>query len=209
MLRGAMQTLRLGDPADPATDVGPVVDAAAGAMLHKYIAELRSRSTPIAEAGPLPETGNFVAPIAFEIGSIADLPGERFGPVLHVARFAIADLERVIEDINATGYGLTLGIHTRIDARAELIRSRAAVGNVYVNRNMIGAVVGAQPFGGEGLSGTGPKAGGPHYLTRFATERVFTVNTAAAGGDVKLMGGEKIPYHDRSDLPVQTQTPLG
>jgi len=190
MLRGAMQTLRLGDPADPATDVGPVIDAAAAAMLRQYIAELRRRGAPIAETGALP-TGNFVAPIAFEVGSIAELPGERFGPVLHVARFAIEDLERVIDDINATGYGLTLGIHTRIDARAEFIRSRAAAGNVYVNRNMIGAVVGAQPFGGEGLSGTGPKAGGPHYLQRFATERVFTVNTAAAGGDIKLMSAAK------------------
>ena len=192
MLRGAMQTLCLGDPADPATDVGPVIDTAACAMLRQYIAELRGRGAPIAETGALPQTGNFVAPIAFEVGSIADLPGERFGPVLHVARFAIADLERVIEDINATGYGLTLGIHTRIDARAEFIRNRAAAGNIYVNRNMIGAVVGAQPFGGEGLSGTGPKAGGPNYLQRFATERVFTVNTAAAGGDVELLVGEKI-----------------
>jgi len=121
------------------------------------------------------------------------LPGERFGPVLHVARFAIADLERVIEDVNATGYGLTLGVHTRIDARAELMRSRAAAADIYVNRNMIGAVVGAQPFGGEGLSGTGPKAGGPHYLQRFATERVFTVNTAAAGGDVKLLSAAPDP----------------
>jgi len=190
MLRGAMQTLRLGDPSDPATDIGPVIDAEAGAMLHRYIAELRGRGAPIAESAPLPESGNFVAPIAFEVGSIADLPGERFGPVLHVARFAIAGLEQVIDAINATGYGLTLGIHTRIDARAEFIRSRTAVGNVYVNRNMIGAVVGAQPFGGEGLSGTGPKAGGPNYLQRFATERVFTVNTAAAGGDVKLMSAD-------------------
>lgn len=187
MLRGAMQTLRLGDPADPVTDVGPVIDAAAEAILREYIAGLRTRGEPIAEAGPVPAAGYFIAPIAFEVNSIADLPGERFGPVLHVARFAIAGLEQVIEDINSTGYGLTLGIHTRIDARAEFIRSRAAAGNVYVNRNMIGAVVGAQPFGGEGLSGTGPKAGGPHYLPRFATERVYTVNTAAAGGDLKLM----------------------
>jgi RHH-type proline utilization regulon transcriptional repressor/proline dehydrogenase/delta 1-pyrroline-5-carboxylate dehydrogenase len=196
MLRGAMQTLRLGDPADPATDVGPVIDAAAAATLQEYIAGLRGRGAPIAEAGPLPQSGNFVAPIAFEVGSIADLPGERFGPVLHVARFAIVDLERVIDDINSAGYGLTLGIHTRIDARAELIRSRAAVGNVYVNRNMIGAAVGAQPFGGEGLSGTGPKAGGPHYLQRFATERVFTVNTAAAGGDVNLLSPDRLARSD-------------
>jgi RHH-type proline utilization regulon transcriptional repressor/proline dehydrogenase/delta 1-pyrroline-5-carboxylate dehydrogenase len=121
------------------------------------------------------------------VGSIRDLPGERFGPILHVARFAIGDLDRVIGDINATGFGLTMGVHTRIDSRAEYIRERAAVGNLYVNRNIIGAMVGVQPFGGEGLSGTGPKAGGPHYLARFATERVYTVNTAAAGGDLRLL----------------------
>jgi RHH-type proline utilization regulon transcriptional repressor/proline dehydrogenase/delta 1-pyrroline-5-carboxylate dehydrogenase len=123
------------------------------------------------------------------VQSIHDLPGERFGPILHVARFAIDDLERVVEDINAMGYGLTMGAHTRVLSRAERIRSLAAVGNLYVNRNMIGAVVGVQPFGGEGFSGTGPKAGGPHYLPRFATERVFSVNTAAAGGDLKLVTG--------------------
>ena len=187
MLRGAMETLRIGDPSDPATDVGPVIDTAACAMLQEYIAGLRRRAAPIAESGPLPATGTFVAPVAFEVGSMAELPGERFGPVLHVVRFAIENLDRVIDEINTSGYGLTLGVQTRIDARAEHIRSRAAVGNLYVNRNMIGAVVGVQPFGGEGLSGTGPKAGGPNYLLRFATERVFTVNIAAAGGDPDLM----------------------
>jgi RHH-type proline utilization regulon transcriptional repressor/proline dehydrogenase/delta 1-pyrroline-5-carboxylate dehydrogenase len=125
--------------------------------------------------------------VAFEVSSIRDLPGERFGPILHVARYRIEDLDRVLDDINATGFGLTLGVHTRIDSRAEHIRRRVRAGNVYVNRNMIGAVVGVQPFGGEGLSGTGPKAGGPHYLARFATERVYTVNTAAAGGDLNLL----------------------
>ena len=141
----------------------------------------------IAESPAVPSVGHYVAPVAFEVGSIADLPGERFGPVLHVARFEIANLERVLDDINATGYGLTMGVHSRIDSRIEYIRRRARVGNLYVNRNMIGAMVGVQPFGGEGLSGTGPKAGGPHYLGRFMTERTVTVNTAAAGGDLKLM----------------------
>ncbi|HZE11261.1 MAG TPA: aldehyde dehydrogenase family protein, partial [Burkholderiales bacterium] len=131
----------------------------------------------------------YVAPVAFEIGSIREIPGERFGPVLHVVRFALDDLDRVIDEINAMGFGLTMGVHTRVDSRAERIRARSAVGNLYVNRNMIGAVVGVQPFGGEGLSGTGPKAGGPNYLVRFTTERVFTVNTAAAGGDLGLLTG--------------------
>jgi len=137
----------------------------------------------------VPPAGTYVAPVAFEIGSIREIPGERFGPILHIVRFALDDLDRVIDEINAMGFGLTMGVHTRVDSRAERIRARSAVGNLYVNRNMIGAVVGVQPFGGEGLSGTGPKAGGPNYLVRFTTERVFTVNTAAAGGDLGLLTG--------------------
>jgi len=135
------------------------------------------------------EGGSFVAPAIVEIDSIADLQAENFGPVLHVARFPAGGLERVIEEINTTGYGLTLGLHSRIDAVRRLVESRARVGNLYVNRNQIGAVVGSQPFGGEGLSGTGPKAGGPHYVTRFATERVTTVDTTAAGGNATLLAG--------------------
>ena len=187
LLRGAIEALRVGDPSDPSTDVGPVIDAEACRFLSEYVEQLRTRRPPLARAQPVPAEGNFVAPVAFEVGSIRDLPGERFGPVLHVARFAIDELDRVVDDINATGYGLTMGVHTRIDSRAQRIRERCAVGNLYVNRNIIGAMVGVQPFGGEGLSGTGPKAGGPHYLARFATERVYTVNTAAAGGDLSLL----------------------
>jgi RHH-type proline utilization regulon transcriptional repressor/proline dehydrogenase/delta 1-pyrroline-5-carboxylate dehydrogenase len=187
MLRGAMQALRVGDPADPSTDVGPLIDAEARESLHEYVTGLRARYPLIAETPCEERQGCFLAPVAFEVGSIRDLPGERFGPILHVARFAIGDLERVLDDVEATGYGLTMGLHTRVEARAEAVRRRAAVGNLYVNRNIIGAVVGVQPFGGEGLSGTGPKAGGPHTLLRFATERVCTINTAAAGGDVQLM----------------------
>lgn len=189
LLRGAMAALRVGDPADPATDVGPLIDEEARRPLARYVEELKARGRLIGESPLSARTGCFLAPVAFEVDSIRDIPGERFGPILHVARFAIADLDRVIDDINATGYGLTMGVHTRIDSRAEHIRRRAAVGNLYVNRNMIGAVVGVQPFGGERLSGTGPKAGGPHYLLRFATERVYTVNTAAAGGDLALVTG--------------------
>jgi RHH-type proline utilization regulon transcriptional repressor/proline dehydrogenase/delta 1-pyrroline-5-carboxylate dehydrogenase len=189
MLRGALAALRLGDPADPATDIGPVIDAAACKALNAYVDELRGRAKLVAEVSPVPRHGSFVAPVVFEVASMRDVPGERFGPILHVVRFAIEDLDRVIDDINSTGFGLTMGLHTRLESRAGHVRARAAVGNLYVNRNMIGATVGVQPFGGEGLSGTGPKAGGPHYLARFATERVYTVNTAAAGGDLQLIAG--------------------
>jgi RHH-type proline utilization regulon transcriptional repressor/proline dehydrogenase/delta 1-pyrroline-5-carboxylate dehydrogenase len=135
----------------------------------------------------LPQGGFYIAPHAFEIGSIGALEREVFGPVLHVVRFSGAKLEALVDAINATGYGLTLGIHSRLDSTVERVRARARVGNIYVNRGMIGAVVGAQPFGGEGLSGTGPKAGGPLYVPRFAVERAVSINTAAAGGNAALM----------------------
>jgi RHH-type proline utilization regulon transcriptional repressor/proline dehydrogenase/delta 1-pyrroline-5-carboxylate dehydrogenase len=132
-------------------------------------------------------SGTFFAPRAFELDDLKRLDREVFGPILHVVRFAADRLDRVIDSVNATGYGLTLGIHSRIDATVRHIRERVRAGNTYVNRNVIGAVVGVQPFGGEGLSGTGPKAGGPHYLHRFAVERTVTVNTTAAGGNAALM----------------------
>ncbi len=189
MLAGAMDDLVVGDPAWLATDVGPVIDADARTMLQQHIKQMRDRAKRvIAEAplGPQTDHGTFVAPIAFEIGGIDELEQEVFGPVLHVVRYKAKDIDRVVDAINATGFGLTLGIHTRIDSLAERIARRARVGNCYVNRNQIGAVVGVQPFGGEGLSGTGPKAGGPRYLHRYATERVLTVDTTAAGGNASL-----------------------
>jgi RHH-type proline utilization regulon transcriptional repressor/proline dehydrogenase/delta 1-pyrroline-5-carboxylate dehydrogenase len=189
MLAGAMLELAVGDPSSPETDVGPVIDADAKAMLEAHLARLRARGRALA-AVPLPEAakhGTFVTPVAFEIDP-ADLPErEVFGPVLHVVRYRANGLERVLDTVAATGYGLTLGIHSRIERFVERVRARLPVGNTYVNRNMIGAVVGVQPFGGEGLSGTGPKAGGPHYLPRFAVERTITVNTAAAGGNAALL----------------------
>jgi RHH-type proline utilization regulon transcriptional repressor/proline dehydrogenase/delta 1-pyrroline-5-carboxylate dehydrogenase len=189
MLAGAMAELVVGDPSAPETDVGPVIDADAQAMLESHIARLRATGRVLA-AVPLPELakhGTFVTPVAVEIG-LADLPGrEVFGPVLHVVRYRAAELEQALDAVAATGYGLTLGIHSRIERFAERVRARVRVGNTYVNRNMIGAMVGVQPFGGEGLSGTGPKAGGPHYLPRFAVERTLTVNTAAAGGNAALL----------------------
>ncbi|HVL55436.1 MAG TPA: L-glutamate gamma-semialdehyde dehydrogenase, partial [Burkholderiaceae bacterium] len=188
MIEGAMATLAVGDPSDPATDVGPVIDDSARAALVAHLDSLHARGRRIVRT-PLPGglNGTYVAPALVEIDGIGELDREHFGPIVHVARFAIDDLDAVIAAINAMRYGLTLGIHTRIDARARYVAARARVGNVYVNRNIVGAVVGSQPFGGEGLSGTGFKAGGPSYLLRFAAEQVVTVNTAAAGGNLALL----------------------
>ena len=197
MLRGALVELKVGDPADLATDVGPVIDDEAHAGITAHVRRLRGEAKLLGETPVNPDLPRLVAPVAFEIGRIADLKAEIFGPVLHVVRWgagqagegAAADVDAVVRQINALGYGLTLGVQTRIDSRAERIADTARVGNVYVNRNMIGAVVGVQPFGGEGLSGTGPKAGGPHYLYRFCAEQTVTVNTAAAGGNAELLAG--------------------
>ena len=189
MLAGAMAELSVGDPGLPSTDVGPVIDAEAKQVLDEHAARMRSTARPIAQAtlGAGTEHGTFFAPIAWELGSIAELDREKFGPALHVVRWKASELDAVVDAINATGYGLTLGIHSRIDDTVERIVSRAKVGNIYVNRNQIGAVVGVQPFGGQGLSGTGPKAGGPHYLPRFTTEKTVTINTTAAGGNASLL----------------------
>jgi RHH-type proline utilization regulon transcriptional repressor/proline dehydrogenase/delta 1-pyrroline-5-carboxylate dehydrogenase len=189
MLVGAMDELTVGDPALLSTDVGPVIDDDALKMLQAHAARMDKQAKLIREV-KLPEAcahGTFFAPRAYEIASLAVLEREVFGPVLHVVRWKAGELDKVIDQVNATGYGLTLGIHSRIDETVEYIQARVRVGNCYVNRNQIGAVVGVQPFGGENLSGTGPKAGGPHYLLRFATERTFTINTTAAGGNASLL----------------------
>ena len=189
MIRGGFEALHVGDPADLATDVGPVIDEDARAALERHVARCETSGRKV-ERLPLLESaakGCFVAPTIIEIGSIRDLNREHFGPVLHVVRFKSGELAQVVDDINATGFGLTLGLHSRIAETRRLVQSRAKVGNFYVNRNQIGAVVESQPFGGEGLSGTGPKAGGPHYLARFATERVMTIDTTAAGGNATLL----------------------
>ncbi|WP_447936449.1 bifunctional proline dehydrogenase/L-glutamate gamma-semialdehyde dehydrogenase PutA [Thermomonas fusca] len=189
MLAGAMAELKVGDPGLPSTDVGPVIDTDAKCVLDEHAAKMQGSAKLIAQAmlGEGTEHGTFFAPIAWEIKSIAELDREKFGPALHVVRWKAEELDALIDTINATGYGLTLGIHSRIDATIDRIVARAKVGNIYVNRNQIGAVVGVQPFGGQGLSGTGPKAGGPHYLPRFATEKTVTVNTTAAGGNASLL----------------------
>ncbi|MCE3232657.1 MAG: putA [Rickettsiaceae bacterium] len=190
VLSGAMAELKLGNPRDFKTNIGPVIDAAARDSLRRHINQMIDKhqfiaSSPIDKGAT--ENGTFIEPHAFLINSLDDLKGEVFGPILHVIRYKYNELDKVIDEINASGYGLTLGVQSRISMRIEYIKKRANVGNVYVNRSMIGAVVGVQPFGGEGLSGTGPKAGGPHYLTRFVKERVHTVNTTAAGGNRELL----------------------
>jgi RHH-type proline utilization regulon transcriptional repressor/proline dehydrogenase/delta 1-pyrroline-5-carboxylate dehydrogenase len=185
MISGAARELRLGDPRDPATQVGPVIDGEAKQKLEAHIARMKAEAR-VHFAGTAPG-GNYVAPHIFELPDADRLTEEVFGPILHVVRYRAEHLDRVLQSIERSGYGLTLGIHSRIDDTVEAVIDRLSVGNIYVNRNMIGAVVGVQPFGGQGLSGTGPKAGGPHYLTRFATEQTVTINTAAAGGNAALM----------------------
>jgi RHH-type proline utilization regulon transcriptional repressor/proline dehydrogenase/delta 1-pyrroline-5-carboxylate dehydrogenase len=194
MLIGAARELTVGDPREPSTHVGPVIDAEAKAKLDDWIAGM-------ARAGrvrfrwdsdrPLPRHGTYVAPTVIALDRAGDLKEEVFGPVLHVVRWQTEALDALLEEIAGNGTALTLGIHSRIDLTVERIAARLPHGNIYVNRNMIGAVVGTQPFGGTALSGTGPKAGGPNYLRRFATEQVVTVNTAAAGGNASLLAADE------------------
>jgi RHH-type proline utilization regulon transcriptional repressor/proline dehydrogenase/delta 1-pyrroline-5-carboxylate dehydrogenase len=189
MLSGAMDELVVGDPGLLSTDVGPVIDEDAKAILVAH-AERMDKEAKLIKAVQLPAAcadGSFFAPRAYELNSLSQLNREIFGPVLHVIRYEASQLDDVLNQINASGYGLTLGIHSRIDSTITHIAKSVRVGNCYVNRNQIGAVVGVQPFGGEGLSGTGPKAGGPHYLLKFASERTLTVNTTAAGGNASLL----------------------
>ncbi len=202
MISGAVRELRVGDPARIDTDVGPLIDAEAHARVLAQLERLQREAKPLWDAGPgdaqdhnqgrvqatEARVAQLLAPHAFEVDSPGRVGQEIFGPVLQVWRWR-GDPQAVIEQVNRLGYGLTLGIQTRIDSRAQALASAARVGNVYVNRNMVGAVVGLQPFGGQGLSGTGPKAGGPHYLPRFCVEQTVTINTTAAGGNVGLMAG--------------------
>jgi RHH-type proline utilization regulon transcriptional repressor/proline dehydrogenase/delta 1-pyrroline-5-carboxylate dehydrogenase len=214
MIQGAVQELTLGDSAELTTDVGPVIDGQAFDNIQRHLQRLHASAKPVCHAGLDPastsdappwipgqarDDGNYLAPAAFELSSLAEVTDEIFGPVLQIVRWR-GDPAAVIAQINAlgssaalggatSGYGLTLGIQTRIDSRAQALAGAAHVGNIYINRNMIGAVVGVQPFGGEGLSGTGPKAGGPHYLYRFCSEQTVTVNTTAAGGNAALLAG--------------------
>jgi RHH-type proline utilization regulon transcriptional repressor/proline dehydrogenase/delta 1-pyrroline-5-carboxylate dehydrogenase len=185
MLIGAMEALRIGDPWQLSTDVGPVIDATAQKGIVEHIEAARAEGRVLAEM-PVPEVGTFVAPTILRVKGIADLKREIFGPVLHLATFKAHDLDDVIDAINATGYGLTFGLHTRIDDRVQHVSERIEAGNIYVNRNQIGAIVGSQPFGGEGLSGTGPKAGGPNYLPRFGAPNTKEVTAGWRTTQIEL-----------------------
>jgi RHH-type proline utilization regulon transcriptional repressor/proline dehydrogenase/delta 1-pyrroline-5-carboxylate dehydrogenase len=187
LLIGHLDELVVGNPADLATDIGPVIDADARHMLETYVAGHQNR---VIASKALPANcrhGSFVAPTVIELDDPSQLDREVFGPVLHICRYRARDLGETIDAVNAHGYGLTMGLHSRIDTRARAFVDRAQAGNIYINRNMIGAVVGVQPFGGCGLSGTGPKAGGPNYLPRFATEYTVSNNIAAVGGNATLL----------------------
>jgi RHH-type proline utilization regulon transcriptional repressor/proline dehydrogenase/delta 1-pyrroline-5-carboxylate dehydrogenase len=190
MVEGAARELKIGDPRDPATQIGPVIDREAKDKLDRWIAAMDGRGA-VRLRGEAPSHGSFVAPAIVELDHARDLKEEVFGPVLHVVRWQSGELDALLDDLAGNGYGLTLGIHSRIDTTIAHVAARLAHGNVYVNRNMIGAVVGSQPFGGNGLSGTGPKAGGPDYLHRFTLEQVVTVNTAASGGNATLLSEDE------------------
>ena len=189
MLAGAMDALVVGESSDPITDIGPVIDSAAYARLMEY---RESRRASWIHTIPAPATGHFVPPTAIRLASLNDLTEEWFGPLLHVATWRAGTLEQTVEAVNAKGFGLTMGLHSRIARNAETVEALARVGNLYINRSMIGAIVGSQPFGGEGLSGTGPKAGGPNYLHRFCAERVTSTDTTSAGGNASLLSLDEV-----------------
>jgi len=189
MIAGAMDELIIGDPANLQTDVGPVINAAARDGLAQHVARMRTeaRIVKACELGAAHAHGSFFAPHLIELNSASQLTHEEFGPILHVVRYRSSDIQQVLKAVRDSHYGLTLGVQTRLESFWRQVFAATSIGNTYVNRNMIGAVVGVQPFGGNGLSGTGPKAGGPHYLTRFANERTLTVNTTATGGNAALL----------------------
>lgn len=209
MLKGAMNELTVGDPWHLSTDVGPVIDAAAHDGIANYIAQAADDGRIIHQI-KAPQHGHFIAPTAIRVNGIAEMTKEIFGPVLHVATFKSSELEAVVDAINDTGYGLTFGLHTRIDDRVQTIVEKVKAGNLYVNRDQIGAIVGSQPFGGEGLSGTGPKAGGPHYLPRFTasqaaqSDEVWETDADLNALEAELISGEAAFTHPATDLPGPT-----
>jgi RHH-type proline utilization regulon transcriptional repressor/proline dehydrogenase/delta 1-pyrroline-5-carboxylate dehydrogenase len=189
LLKGYMEELTIGDPRYFSTDVGPVIDDPSRQTLEAHV-ERMAREQRIVHRCTLPEAaagGTYFAPTLVEIDDISALTEEQFGPILHVVKFRSRHLDKVVEAVNGTGFGLTMGLHSRIDSRIRGVAAASGAGNLYVNRNMIGAVVGVQPFGGRGLSGTGPKAGGPHYVQRFGTEFTLSNNISAVGGNASLL----------------------
>jgi RHH-type proline utilization regulon transcriptional repressor/proline dehydrogenase/delta 1-pyrroline-5-carboxylate dehydrogenase len=200
LLSGAMLELSVGDPLTLSTDIGPVIDSRAQHHLQRHIRWLEQHAKCVGKAPKAPEEGTFVTPIAYEITDFEALREEHFGPILHIYRYSAKSLNTLISNINSLGFGLTLSVHSRNPDTASHIERRIRVGNVYVNRDQIGAVVGLQPFGGMGLSGTGPKAGGPNYVLRFATERTRTINTSAVGGNADLLRGNDDLIADEDEI---------
>ena len=183
----AMQELELGDPNDPTTDIGPIINETSLDRLNAHITKLKADKEFIECNKNCSEDGYFINPIAFKINSITEIDGEKFGPILHFISYKSEDLDKIVGEVNSTGFGLTMGVHSRIIEKAKKIFEKAKIGNFYLNRDIVGAVVGVQPFGGQGLSGTGPKAGGPNYLKSFVTEKTFTENVMATGGNIDLL----------------------
>ena len=183
----AMQELELGDPNDPTTDIGPIINETSLDRLNAHITKLKADKEFIECNKNCSEDGYFINPIAFKINSITEIDGEKFGPILHFISYKSEDLDKIVGEVNSTGFGLTMGVHSRITEKAKKIFEKAKIGNFYLNRDIVGAVVGVQPFGGQGLSGTGPKAGGPNYLKSFVTEKTFTENVMATGGNIDLL----------------------
>jgi RHH-type proline utilization regulon transcriptional repressor/proline dehydrogenase/delta 1-pyrroline-5-carboxylate dehydrogenase len=191
MLMGAMDTLVVGDPALPSTDVGPVIDRPS---YEKLMGRREAMKDRILKSVPVPPEGLFVPPTLIRLDRIEDLKEEWFGPLLHVTTWKGGELAGTVRRVNSSGFGLTMGLHSRIARAAETVEAEGTVGNLYVNRSMIGAIVGSQPFGGEGQSGTGPKAGGPNYLPRFCAERVTSTDTTSAGGNATLLSLEDVGF---------------
>jgi RHH-type proline utilization regulon transcriptional repressor/proline dehydrogenase/delta 1-pyrroline-5-carboxylate dehydrogenase len=186
MIKGNMIIQKIGNPNEFDTDIGPIINIEAIEKLNKYIEKCEIEGFDVFQASETSEK-NYLSPTLISINQISDIKNEQFGPILHVLKYTSSDTDKLINDINKTGYGLTMGIHSRIESRADYLGKNSNIGNIYINRDMVGAVVGSQPFGGVGLSGSGYKAGGPNYLLQFLNEKVISKNSVAFGGNTELL----------------------
>jgi RHH-type proline utilization regulon transcriptional repressor/proline dehydrogenase/delta 1-pyrroline-5-carboxylate dehydrogenase len=186
MIKGGMKELKIGNPQNLDTDIGPIISKTSLDSLNAYVEGFEDNNYSIFRSADDVDE-NFVAPTIIEIDNISDLKDEQFGPILHIVRFKSNEIDALIENINDSGFGLTMGIHTRVEKRADIFSDKCNVGNIYINRDMVGAVVGSQPFGGQNLSGSGYKAGGPNYLLQFLNEKVVSKNSVAFGGNTELL----------------------